>query len=126
MKTTAYYVIAAIVSYVFSYGIFVPSDLRQFTLLAIVGTMCGIKIAALWNGSLRSRRARSFAIGIDALAFTVSLFCYIFAIQGGSANRSDIVVLGLLLFIIFFSFAAVFPLTGVTPDGLPGERGPPA
>jgi hypothetical protein len=115
MRNLSFTVVFGVVSYVLSY-FFVPTDLRIFNLVAAVAVMGGYQIGRLCSGKIKRFRIKIIAlIGIVVVCFA-SAMTYAFRIQMGSANTSDIVFLGLLVLVFFFSFGCLLALTSVIID----------
>jgi hypothetical protein len=117
-------VVFGLVSYIVSY-FFVPSELRIFNLLAAIGVMGGYQTGRLTSG--KAKRAVTKIVLLVAAVFicVASALTYAVRIQMGSANTSDIVLLGLLIAVFFFSLGFLFPIAGIIIDlpKRPGHRG---
>jgi hypothetical protein len=99
------------VSSLLSYGLFLPSDLKSFSLIAAVAAMAGYFLGQ--QSSQISARWVKILLVIALAATCVScILLYVIFVQRGSGDTFDVVKLALFLFGIFFSFAFLMPLVG--------------
>jgi hypothetical protein len=99
------------VAYIISYGIFVPSDLKSFNLIAAVASMVGYALGnQVQNGAARLRIALIVA---NALLCVTCIVAYVVYVQRGSGDVLDVALLAVLLFCIFFSLTFVMPIAGL-------------
>lgn len=105
--------VIGIVAFVLSYGLFVPEDLKSFTLLAVVGAMAGYTVGGLVDRQTERASVRIWLVMGATLLAVASTLIYVVLIQSGSANVAMVVFLGVMLTTVFFSFAAVTALSGV-------------
>jgi hypothetical protein len=105
--------IAAAVAVILAY-FFVPPELKlPFTLFAAVAAIAGYESGRLAFGKIRRTGARIASICLAAIICIVSGMRYVVEIQMGSADTSDIVLLGLWLFVFFFSFTFLAAFVGI-------------
>lgn len=112
MKNLSLTVAFGIVSYIISY-FFVPADLGIFNLLAAVSVMGGYQSGRLSLGKVKRTRTKILLLIAVVIVCFASAMTYAVRIQMGSANTSDIVLLGLLIVIFFFFLGFLFPIAGV-------------
>jgi hypothetical protein len=98
------------VSFVLSYGLFLPGDLKSFSLIGAVASMVGFilgaqasKVIGLWRTAL--------VIAMAAL-FLCCVISYVIFVPRGSGETGEVIRLALLLFGIFFSFTFLMPIAG--------------
>jgi hypothetical protein len=95
---------------ILSYGVFLPADLKSFSLIAAAASMTGY---FLGNQSTQLARLARVLLAVAAAALCVScLLSYVILVERGSGDAFEVVRLGLLLFGIFFSFAFLMALVG--------------
>jgi len=91
----------------------VPPDLQLFDLVAAVGIMGGYQIGRLLRGKVTRSLSKILIIIPCLLVFLATAIAYAIRIQMGSANTSDIVLLGVILFVCFSSLGLWLPLAGL-------------
>lgn len=101
------------VAFILSYGIFVPSDLKMFSLLGAIGSMAGFALGKLAAENVTNPKGRAGCIAISAVICVGAVIEYVVHIQREYADVSDIIVLALLLTTVFFSFTFLMPFAGV-------------
>lgn len=100
------------VSLLLSYGLFLPADLKSFSLIAGAASMAGY--------ALGSQSSKVAGFWRAALAIFLSLVCaacvvaYILFVQRGTGEQFEVIRLAGLLFGVFFSFSFLMPLAGVS------------
>jgi hypothetical protein len=122
MKGLGITALFAFVALLLSYGLFLPSDLKSFSLVAAAASMAGY--------ALGTQSSKVTGIWRIALVIVVSLVCasclvaYVIFVQRGSGETFEIVRLAILLFGAFFSFAFLMPLVGISiPAEQPSKKG---
>jgi hypothetical protein len=110
MKGLGITVLLAFVSLLLGYGLFLPSDLKSFSLIAAVASMAGYslgtqsgKITGVW---------RVLLVIATAVSCVACVVAYVILIQRGLGETYEIVRLAGLLFWIFLSFTFLMPLAG--------------
>lgn len=113
MPALGLYSLFGIVAYLSTFGILIPSELAVFRILAAAGTMAGFSCGDVAASHVKRPVIK---VGIVLLALLFCCACgllYAIRIQAGSANVSDIILLGVVLTGFFFSFAFLMPVAGV-------------
>jgi hypothetical protein len=107
LRTIVFGVLGLVLSYVF----LIPPELSIFRLMAAVGMMVGYRLGQLVGRIVRPSPKRFVILIVSAVLCFYFGFAYASVIQMGSANRSDIVNLGALLGLCFFSLGFLLPFT---------------
>lgn len=113
------------VAFVLSYRFFVPSDLKSLNFIAAVASMAGSALGK--QVPKAARRLRSVLIFGSAVVCVACVILYVVYVQRGSGDLSDVILLAVLLFGIFFTFTLLMPLAGIAiktgpEDGKSGEQ----
>jgi hypothetical protein len=98
------------VSLVLSYGLFLPDDLKSFSLIGAVASMAGFILGA--QASKITGLLRSLLVIAIAVLFLCCVISYVLFVPRGSGEPGDVIKLALLLFGIFFSFTFLMPVAG--------------
>ena len=101
------------VAYIVSHYLLVPDEFAVFSLLAAAGSMAGFALGEITAKRLKETQALALVL---VIAMVVCFSCFIFysiRIHGGSANVSDIVLLGVSVTFGFFSLTYLMPLAGI-------------
>jgi hypothetical protein len=110
MKGLGVTAVFGFVSFLLSYGLFVPSDLRPFNIISAAAAMAGYALGSQATKVVNWLRGTLMAVSaLACLCFVVS---YVIYVQRGSGEMSDVIWLAVLLFGIFFSFTFLMPLAG--------------
>jgi hypothetical protein len=96
------------VSLILSYGLFLPADLKSFSLIAAVASMAGYFL----GNQIRVRWAKILLVVVMAALCVACILSYVLLVERGSGDTIEVVRLALLLFGIFFSFSFLMPLVG--------------
>src|SRR5262245_23940954 len=105
----------AFVSLILSYGLLVPSDLRSFSLIAAAASMAGFALGSQSSKNLAGAMRAVLVISLSTLC-VICIVTYVIFIQRGSGETSDVIMLAVLLFGIFFSLTFLMPLAGISID----------
>jgi hypothetical protein len=98
------------VAFILTYGIFVPSDLKSFSLIGAVAAMAGY---ALGRQATRvAGKLRIVLILGSAAICAACVIMYVICVQRLTGDVSDVVLLAILLFGIFFTVAFLMPIAG--------------
>ncbi|WP_213287569.1 hypothetical protein [Bradyrhizobium sp. sGM-13] len=100
------------VSLILSYGLFLPSDLKSFSLIAAVASMAGYALGS--QSSKIVGWGRVLLVVFMATATAVCVVTYTILVQRGSGEPLEVTFLAVLLFGIFFPFTFLLPLVGVS------------
>ena len=112
MKGLGITALFAFVALVLSYGLFLPADLKSFSLVAAVASMAGYALGA--QSSKMSGALRVVLVVLVSLVCASCLVAYVIFVQRGSGEPFEIVRLAFLLFGAFFTFAFLMPLAGLS------------
>ena len=93
-----------------SYGLFLPDDLKSFSLIGVVASMAGFILGA--QASKAGGWLRTFLAIADAVLFLLCLISYVLFVPRGSGETGEVIKLALLLFGTFFSFTFLMPIAG--------------
>jgi len=110
------------VSGILSYGLFVPSDLKPFNLVGVVGSMAGYALGMQAKSLPKSVHA--ILIAVSAALCVGCIIGYVIYVPRGTGEAVDVVVLAVLLFWIFFPLTFLMPLAGVSIERNWGEARP--
>jgi hypothetical protein len=113
MKGLGIAALFAFVSFILSYGLFLPSDLKSFSLIAAIASMAGYFLGEQ-STHIAFRFVKILLVIIMTAICAVCIVWYILFIQQRSGDTSDVKTLAILLFCIFFSFTFVMPMAGVS------------
>jgi hypothetical protein len=102
-----------VVGYILSWGIFVPSELKVFNVIAAAAMMAGYPSGNLVAGKIKKSLHRILILIGTAIVCVGSAIAYVVKIQMGSAETFDVAVLGILLAVLFFSLSFLMPMAGV-------------
>ena len=78
--------------------------------------MAGYPIGQISSGQKIGPIAKIFVLVVAALICIATAILYVIRVQMGQSDTSDIVILALLIFGFFFSFAFLMPFGGVIVD----------
>jgi hypothetical protein len=112
MKGLGIAALFAFVGLMLSYGLFLPSDLKSFSLVAAAASMAGYALGTQSNKV--SGAFRVVLIIVTSLICASCLVAYVIFVQRGSGETFEVVRLAILLFGAFFSFAFLMPLVGIS------------
>ena len=107
-------VVFGFVAYILSWGLFVPTDLKPFNLIAVVASMAGYALGT--QASTIAGWRRVVAIVVSTLICFVCVISYVIYVPRGSGDLFDVIRLACLLFGGFFALTFLMPLAKVTID----------
>lgn len=118
MKGLGIAALFAFVSFVTSYGLLLPSDLKSFSLIAAVASMAGYSVGAQSDRIVGARRV--VLILFMAVLCVACVISYVIFVERGSGETIEVIRLAILLFGIFFPLTFLMPLVGLSFGKLSG------
>lgn len=95
----------------------VASDLKlPFSLLAGIAVIAGYPTGNIAARKIKRTQARIITLAATGVASVALAITYFVLVQGISANTLDIVILGSVLALFFYSVAFLLPVAGVRPN----------
>jgi hypothetical protein len=101
------------VGYLLSFGLFVPDELKSFHILGAAGSMAGYSLGETTKARVQSPWALAALTLVSFVSVVVTTLWYTVSSQLGQAGAVQVGGLGILLSLLFFSFAYLMPLAGV-------------
>lgn len=106
-----------IVAFVLSYGILVPNDLRVLCIIAAIGAIAGQSCAKLMGAMAKKRSCKIWQTILLSNVCVIALVAYTIYLNTNPSGVAAVCILSILMFVAFFTFAALVGVSGIQLAG---------